>query len=314
MIANSLLSIVIPTFNRADLLDYCLGFNIPLARVKGVEIFIFDNASSDDTENVVKRWMGEYCFVRYIRNDVTVGPDENFEKALKHPGTEYVWLLGDSYILPIDGINYVLEMASRKCEMLLFNIDNEVVDVVSSNYTDQNLLLLDLFWLMTCMSCLVYRRDLILAANFQRYRGTNFIQTGVVFEYISGREFVVNWQQSISVKRWGNCIGLKKESWHSNVFEIWFKNRANFIFSLPASYDIWIKLRLAKEVHLRDKVSLRGLLGYRFCGVLDYKSYKMYKDIFEVTLIYPSFVVLFFSLIPRGFISKIRLVKRLFSR
>ena len=94
---NKKLSIVIPTYNRADFLDYSLEIHIPMLKEYGIEIAIFDNASTDNTEKVVSKWMEEYPYLSYHRSETNIGPDANFERALKYPDTEYIWLLGDTY-------------------------------------------------------------------------------------------------------------------------------------------------------------------------------------------------------------------------
>jgi abequosyltransferase len=66
MIANPLISITIPTYNRAEFLDRCLAAHIPVARAHNIQIFISDNASTDGTESVVKKRMTEYPWIRTL--------------------------------------------------------------------------------------------------------------------------------------------------------------------------------------------------------------------------------------------------------
>ena len=75
---NNNLSIVIPTYNRADFLDYSLEIHIPLAKKYNVPIYIVDNASTDNTGEIVNKWMCEYVFLFYSRNKKNLGPDLNF--------------------------------------------------------------------------------------------------------------------------------------------------------------------------------------------------------------------------------------------
>lgn len=257
---NPKLSVVIPTYNRADFLDFSLAAHVPLFRKCGIQIFIFDNASTDSTTEVVNKWSLEYPLISYLRHDENVGADLNFELALKAPDTDYVWLLGDSYLLPEIGIDYILNI--DKC---ITNYDLVVMNLMgalalpSKNYIDYNDLLVDLGGLMSCMSCLVYSRKLLSEAEFFRYRETNFIQTGVVFEYIAKQNFSVGWVQHISI---GNLTlaHTKKTNWSSTPewarigVEGWLK----FLFSLPASYKLSSKFAGAK---LFGEVS--GLLHYK---------------------------------------------------
>ncbi|MBV5277921.1 MAG: glycosyltransferase family 2 protein [Campylobacteraceae bacterium] len=110
---NKQLSIVIPTYNRADFLDYSLEVHIPLLEKYNIQIFISDNASTDNTREIVSKWMKEYKFLSYYQNETNIGPDANFEKALKLPDTEYIWLLSDTYQIPDDGISYLLSTIEK---------------------------------------------------------------------------------------------------------------------------------------------------------------------------------------------------------
>lgn len=66
---NKNLSIVIPTYNRADFLDYSLEVYIPMLKEYGIEIAIFDNASTDNTYEIVSKWIKEYDYLTYHKNE-----------------------------------------------------------------------------------------------------------------------------------------------------------------------------------------------------------------------------------------------------
>jgi glycosyltransferase involved in cell wall biosynthesis len=309
MNSNTQLSIVIPTYNRADFLDYCLEVHIPLARAHNVQIFISDNASTDATKKVVEKWQVEYPLIRYHRNETNVGPDENFERALKYPKTEYVWLLGDAYQIPPEGIDSLFKIISKenqRYDAIVFNVENRVSDIAEQDYSNKNWLLSDLGWHMTCMSSLIYNTKIIANANFERYRKTNFIQTGVIFEYIENKEFLVHWKKSISVQPIV-IEHIKKVSWQDRTFEIWTKNWINFIFSLPSSYELDTKLKCVTDHGIKSGLfSLKGLLNLRSNNCLNIKQYKKYSVYFPLTIKYSKFTILIIALLP---ISILRILK-----
>ena len=312
---NSHLSIVIPTYNRAKFLDYCLVIHIPLIKSHNIQIFISDNASTDNTKEVVLKHAAEYPLISYHRNEINVGPDENFERALKSPQTEYVWLLGDTYQIPDEGIPYLLNFISKenkKYDAIIFNVANRVSDIPQQDYSDKNRLLSDLGWHMTCMASLVYNRKIIINGNFERYRKTYFIQTGVIFEYIENKEFLIFWIESISVK----AIVIKnieKQSWQDKTFEIWTKSWANFIFSLPASYELDIKLKCILDHGQKSGLfSFGRLLLLRALNILNYKSYKQYSNIFSLTMVHSNITILLIALLPKSLLSLLILLRRVY--
>ncbi len=305
MQANPLLSIVIPTYNRADFLDYCLGVHISLAKVHNIQIFISDNASTDATKEIVEKRMEEYPLISYHCNETNIGTDENIDRALKYPQTEYVWLLGDTYQIPPEGIDYVLNLISKnhkKYDAIVFNLVNKITDIGTQDYTDQNALLYDLGALMTCLSCLIFHKGLIETANFLRYRNSFFIQTGIIFEAIAGRTFYIHWVQPLSVSGINHPL-LRKNAWSKtpNLFEIACRKWTNFIFSLPVSYELGSKFKCLIDFGIISSIfTFRYLLYLRSFNILNYKSYKQYSHLFPLTIRYPKLIILLIVLLPRG--------------
>lgn len=87
------LSLCIPTYNRADVLEATLEafFADPDYDPAKVEVVVSDNCSTDCTPQVVAR----YPAVRYFRNEENVR-DINFSRVLLHGRGEYVKLMNDT--------------------------------------------------------------------------------------------------------------------------------------------------------------------------------------------------------------------------
>src|SRR3989344_8861864 len=131
---SSQLSIVMPTYNRADFLDYSLSVHAPLAAKYSVEIFIFDNASSDSTSEVVSKWQEQYPLVRYFKNSTNLGAEGNFEAALRKPDTDYIWLLGDTYEISEQLFLNVFAQLHDGYDHFLVNVGGEVKTLESKVY------------------------------------------------------------------------------------------------------------------------------------------------------------------------------------
>jgi glycosyltransferase involved in cell wall biosynthesis len=301
MQVNTLLSIVIPTYNRAQFLDYCLDIHIPFAKAHNILIVISDNASTDATPEVVKKRAKEYPLIQYLRNETNVGPDKNFELALKYPQTDYVWLLGDTYQITSEGIAYLLELVStntNKYDAIICNVGTRVKDIATQDYSNQNNLLSDLGWHMTCMSSLIFSSRLISAGNFDRYQNTNFIQIGVIFEQIANKEFYIHWVNAIFVKQ-TSIKDINKMSWDDQVLEVWALNWPNIIFSLPPSYKLGIKMKCIMDHGLKSHLfTLSNLRRISRRKNLGYDKFKQYSHFFPLTISYPKTVILAVALFP----------------
>ncbi|MDO7884404.1 glycosyltransferase family 2 protein [Hymenobacter cheonanensis] len=96
-----ILTIAIPTYNRARLLETCLT---QLAREFGnnsaVEILVSNNASTDDTATIVRQYQASvFPKLHYIENEVNLGPDRNIAQCFREAKGKYVWIFSDDDIL-----------------------------------------------------------------------------------------------------------------------------------------------------------------------------------------------------------------------
>ena len=99
-----LLSITIPTYNRARYLKMALEqlHKESVGLLDQLEFIVSDNASTDDTPAVVQAAMDQGLPVQYLRNPVDIGGDENFAQCFNVARGNYVVLLSDDDLF-VDG-------------------------------------------------------------------------------------------------------------------------------------------------------------------------------------------------------------------
>ncbi|MEJ5279409.1 glycosyltransferase [Pseudomonas sp. MYb541] len=304
---NPVLSIALPTYNRADFLDSSLAAHLPILRRHNIQIFISDNASTDETFKIVEKWKAEYPLLHYSRNHENLGADLNFEKALSLSDTAYTWLLGDTSQFCADDLDKVLNLLKTNIpyDAVLVNLVNKI-ETPEATYQDANALLEDLAGLMSCMSCLIYSKALINDADFSRYHNSNFIQTGILFESIANRPFQIHWLPQASVTSL-ESPHLTKTSWaHTDkIFKIGLTCWVNFIFSLPVSYSLKGKLKACTRFgEVSGAFTIKGMLSLRARGLLNYGVYKAYRTDLRLSVGYPSWIVMVISVIPRSMLNK----------
>src|SRR3989339_1918483 len=89
-----LLTIAIPTYNRAEILKQKLSFLFSTID-ENCLILISDNASEDNTTDIVKPFMEQFSNIAYHRNTTNLGYDANVLKCVELSTTDYVWILSD---------------------------------------------------------------------------------------------------------------------------------------------------------------------------------------------------------------------------
>jgi glycosyltransferase involved in cell wall biosynthesis len=99
-----LLTIAIPTHNRAKYLGLCLGQiarQLPGNEGK-VELIVSDNCSSDDTKDVVRSFVERGIAIRYLVNSEDLGADRNFARCYQAATGKYVVIFADDDVF-LDG-------------------------------------------------------------------------------------------------------------------------------------------------------------------------------------------------------------------
>ncbi|MGC8728544.1 MAG: glycosyltransferase family 2 protein [Elusimicrobiales bacterium] len=110
------LSICIPTYNRAEYLPDL--FDSIFSQVNNdnedlLEVVVSDNASGDDTIEVVNSYKNKFKNFVYFRWDRNMGADANFLKVVELSKGEYCWLMGSDDKILDNGIDRVLEFLNK---------------------------------------------------------------------------------------------------------------------------------------------------------------------------------------------------------
>ncbi|MFD0717405.1 glycosyltransferase [Paenibacillus sp. GCM10027626] len=91
-----LLSICIPTYNRASDLDCCLNSILSqLTKDLPVEVIVSDNASTDESPQVISRYAALYPCLKYSRNSENIGADRNIYHVMRQAQGTFIKLQGD---------------------------------------------------------------------------------------------------------------------------------------------------------------------------------------------------------------------------
>lgn len=119
-----LLSICIPTYNRASTLRHCL--DSVMDSISGhedeIELIISNNDSSDSTEEVVQEYKKIYPWIRYNRNNVNLLCEGNiYFIASSMVRGRYVWFIGDDDFIERSAVSCALECIEEGYLVVLFN-------------------------------------------------------------------------------------------------------------------------------------------------------------------------------------------------
>ncbi len=108
---NTLLTIAIPTYNRAAYLERQLG-RLREQNDDRIEILVSDNGSDDNTAEVVNQYGKHMDNLCYLRNVENLGFDRNAMKLYLSAHSEYIWFVSDDDTILDGAICNVLKFVS----------------------------------------------------------------------------------------------------------------------------------------------------------------------------------------------------------
>src|SRR5882757_1638925 len=113
------LSICIPTYNNAHVIAETLDSIIGQAGPE-TEIVVSDNASTDNTRQVVEDYQNKFPRIHYFRWEKNMGVDWNLLKVVELARGDYCWFLGDD-VLKKGALSRVLQELDAGYDMYLCN-------------------------------------------------------------------------------------------------------------------------------------------------------------------------------------------------
>ena len=114
-VPQPLLTIAIPTFNRAAQLEgLLLALEAQVAGVPGVEVLVSDNGSPDRTPEVIASAVARFrragATLRAFRQPSNIGSDANFAFCFKHAAGHFFWMCGDDDLIVPNAVAEVLQL------------------------------------------------------------------------------------------------------------------------------------------------------------------------------------------------------------
>lgn len=126
MINKKLLSICVPTYNRALKLKVSL-LQI-LEQVSNlqdlVEVIVSDNASTDSTQEVLNDLKGKFPFLKTYKNDSNIGFTLNFLKLSDEYATgKFFWLIGDDDVIDSKSVGVVVKALQENLDVFFLGLN-----------------------------------------------------------------------------------------------------------------------------------------------------------------------------------------------
>ena len=192
-----LLSICIPTYNRAEYLNETLRSIVVQDRFNksfDVEIVISDNCSSDNTSEIANKYVKMYPDkIRYFRNEVNIF-DANFEKVLSYGKGEFLKLNNDTLVHKENTLDIIIETVKSNIEAMkiLFFSNGTIQDIATVQVDDLDSFIKLVSYNFTWIGCFgIWKVDFDLIKDFNRKAKLRLVQVDILLRLISAKKHVL---------------------------------------------------------------------------------------------------------------------------
>ncbi|MDD4913016.1 MAG: glycosyltransferase family 2 protein [Sideroxydans sp.] len=290
MSANVKISIGIPTYNGEKYLAQSIESVLTQLSedpVQQIEILISDNASTDGTGAIAKRYVEKFPhIVRYTCNSQNIGYDRNVDNLFRVANGEYLWLLGDDDMLMPGALQKIFSEIARYGDIAVFclppsflNVENEkktwnrqfVTDILCN---DGNEFLQRSLWSTSAVSSLCIRRIDWNAESLDKYIGSQWIHIGGMLEimrhpvraFIFADEMVVVRVQNPRWSGHGNQleIGLKHLAVFESIIKLGYDSRTFQFFRESRYSDNLKSILFLKPSGIKSKMKIAKLMIHFF--------------------------------------------------
>lgn len=284
---NIKLSIAFPTYNGALYIQEALDSIISqLDDIdEEVEIVVSDNASTDNTCDIVKEYQKIYPnLITYYKNDENLGPDRNYDLAVRRAKGEFVWLFSDDDKIRDSGINKVINVINKYPNIAAIFMNYESITPLNCS---QDCLCLngnDFFYKTSFKNGLVssniIKKSIWENIETSKYFYTNWIHFGVLTEALSTRPcFIVSYPFLLQ-------IGAKEIRWGKNGSFFYVGLRLVKIFKNMSKYG-YKKNIIIKGISVVKGGYLKYIPLAKAAGLT--VDTNLLKEVFSLYKSFPSF-------------------------
>ena len=257
--ARPLLTLAIPSYNRSANLALLLRMIAPqLAELPQIELIVSDNASPDDTEQVMQVFLREGLRCRYIRNETNIGADPNFLQCYDQAKGKYVWIFGDDDVLFPGALAHIVGYLQRDEVDIVYltpfgffhspnerNLANPKPDVYAYSTAADFIHAVGLRGDFALISSIIVNRDRIEVEPHPEFAGfsdTNLLQLGCTFTPLRNLRRGLVFERGL----YAVCeLNPSRPFDVARVFGVnWFKAAQRYLGDNPALVDIVLKDQL----------------------------------------------------------------------
>ena len=245
---KNLLTIAIPTYNRAKYLQESLLHITNQLNIQNqeIDIIVSDNCSTDNTQEVVEKYIQLGYTISYIKNEINKGADFNIAQCYQLAKTQFVLALSDDDYLVENSINTILEVIKNNLKSGLIHIhihSNVNEKKIFNKFTNVNEFVEKIHYWVTFISGNIVNKDYFSNVDFMKYDGSYFNQINVFFTCLLNAPYNLYINKSMLIG-WNDRTELSY-----NLFEVFGEKLNIVLIDIENSFCInWLCKKINKPI------------------------------------------------------------------
>lgn len=293
---SSILSLAIPTYNRADILISNLQSILDELIEHQIAVYISDDSNDEKTAVVIRSLVKAHPLIFYFRNHPGLGHDRNCIRTLSLPEEDYIWYMGDSMILKKGTISKMLKLLSGgDFDFVSVNCDGRNLDIKSKLYTESLSAFSDVGWHLTMTGATIYKRSVLDLDKIDISECSNFPQLAVIFKNFDGKRlYWINERLIYSNPD-------KKSYWNNRVLEVFvtdYYKTLNYILEDKRIINHFVY----QHAHNSGLLSFFSLVSLVATGNINSANYEKYRLFFKQLSTKESAIIKTLMIVPKYFI------------
>lgn len=196
--------VMVPSFNNADFISQTLQSLIN-QNYKNYDINVLDNASTDNTENLIKEYIRK-SNINYIKNEKNIGACQNFNNCLNYyKDCEFLAIFHSDDVYDLNILKYEIDYLLSHPEAVAVFAEAKIIDqknkIIGSFEVPKNLITKELYDFKDIFS------EFLKKGNFFIICPTFMIKTSIIEEI---GKFNCRFGKAIDIEMWLRILGKYK--------------------------------------------------------------------------------------------------------
>lgn len=315
---NMRIAACVPTYNRSNIVEEFLTKSLFDYKDFGIDIYIYDSSSDDETEQVVKIWMEKSDCLFYVRIPSSFHANMKVLKIFQQEGLtkpyDFIWVCGDALRFKREALSTIMPHVLPQYDMIEVNgMDKEKLG--TREYDEPNEYFKDCAWHLTLFGAVILNVKTMLSdVDWDYYESkcssrefVNFSHVSFYFDKLVSMNNFKALHLSLNPYFVTSSPLKEKSGWYEETFHVicsgWFQTIQNLPRCYENKREAMIKFGKYTMFNTKDLLDLREKNCFNKTMFKQFRN--VWKDVCDMPII-ELYLIASMPILLSKYISRIR--------